>query len=36
MENSVTKKLVPAKHHTILKSKMQAVSVPDEVLIQLG
>jgi hypothetical protein len=36
MENSVTKKLVQQSDHTILKSKMQAASVADEVLVQLG
>jgi hypothetical protein len=36
MENSVTKKLVRQSDHTILKSNMQAASVADKVLIQLG
>jgi hypothetical protein len=36
MENSVNKKLVQAKRPYHFKEKMQAASVVDEVLIQLG
>jgi hypothetical protein len=36
MQNSVTKKLIQAMQLTILKRKMQAASIADEVLIQLG
>jgi hypothetical protein len=35
MENSITKNLVQAMRLTILKRKMQAACVADEVLIQL-
>jgi hypothetical protein len=35
MQNSVTKKLIQAMQLTILKRKMQAASIADEVLIEL-